>query len=68
MRSLKNPKFTAPKDIRRFGGKFFVSPAGSRHLGEKKTSGRQGTLQFLTDMVNGHFKVLQDPCRFLQLK
>ena len=35
---LKNQKFTAPKDIMRFGGKFFMSPTGTRHLGEMKTS------------------------------
>ena len=28
----------APKKIMRFGAKFFVSPTGSRHFGEMKTS------------------------------
>ena len=32
-----NQEFAAPKDIIRFGAKFFGSPTGSRHLGEIKT-------------------------------
>ena len=48
----KNQEFVTPKDIMRFGAKFFVSPTGSRHLGEMKPctndcfNGHQGTLQF----------------------
>ena len=34
----KNLEFVAPKDIMRFGGKFFVRSTGSRHLREMKTS------------------------------
>ena len=31
-------KSRIPKDIIRFGAKFFMSPTGSRHLEEMKTS------------------------------
>ena len=31
-----NQEFAAPKEIMRFGAKFFVSPTGSRYLGEMK--------------------------------
>ena len=34
----KNQEFAASKDIMRFGANFFVSPTGSRHLGEMKTN------------------------------
>ena len=38
MRFKKNQELAAPTGIMRFGAKFFVSPTGSRHLGEMITS------------------------------
>ena len=34
----KNQEFAVPKDILRFGAKFFVRSTASRHLEEMKTS------------------------------
>ena len=36
-RFFLNQEFTGPTVIMRFGAKFFVSPKGSKHLGETKT-------------------------------
>ena len=54
----KNQEFAAPKDILRFGTKFFVRSIGSRHLGEMKTSpnDEKKAPSNFSQMVNGHFK------------
>ena len=39
----------------RFGAKFSVRSTGSRHLGEMKTSGHQGTLQVLIKLTFSFF-------------
>ena len=46
------------KEILGFWAKFFVSPTGSRHLGELKTSSNDEICWpsiYFSEMVNGHF-------------